>query len=93
MPDCVVAAASGFATSAVVTVVVNARVLLLRSRCGFRCTSAASNDDDVAALLAANLEDLALDLVVRDRVLGLASITYDLHGYPCIRGSRLTTPK
>ena len=38
-----------------------------------------TNDDYVAALLAANLERLAADLLVRDRVLGSALIAFDLH--------------
>ena len=38
-----------------------------------------TNDDDVAALLTANFERLAADLLVRDRVLGSALIAFDLH--------------
>ncbi|MEI8259509.1 MAG: hypothetical protein WCJ30_27905, partial [Deltaproteobacteria bacterium] len=37
------------------------------------------NLDDVAALLATNTEDLAVDLLVGDRVLGAATLAYDLH--------------
>jgi hypothetical protein len=39
----------------------------------------AVDHDGGAALLAANLDDLALDLVVRDRVLGRAGLARDLH--------------
>src|SRR5205814_1409094 len=39
----------------------------------------AADDDRVAALLAPDLEDLALDLVVRDRILRLARLAHDLH--------------
>jgi hypothetical protein len=39
----------------------------------------ALDDDDVAALLALDLEDLAPDLLVRDRVLGRAVVTDNLH--------------
>ena len=80
VPDALVAAAT---TTGLGTVVIDAGVLLLRRR-SLGCTSTAANDDDVAALLTADLEDLALDLVVGDRVLGLASVTYDLHGRTCI---------
>ena len=92
MPDRIVATASTTATF--VAVVVDTRVFLLRSRrCSFGCTCTASNDDDVAALLAANFEDLALNLVVANRVLGLAGVTDDLHAVSLFRGSHPTTPK
>src|SRR5262249_16268990 len=75
------------AAAAVVAVVVDARLFLfLRPGRGFRGTSTAANDDDVAALLAADLEDLALYLVIGDGVLGLASVADDLHGRFLVAG-------
>src|SRR5580693_608771 len=38
-----------------------------------------ADHDDVAALLAPNLEDLAANLFVGDRILGPARVTNDLH--------------
>src|SRR5262249_40234459 len=48
-----------------------------RLRC--RRVGRPAHDDDVAALLATDLEYLPADLVVRNRVLGSAGITDDLH--------------
>ena len=50
-----------------------AAVVVALGRCGFLLLGAeliTANDDDVRALLAANLEDLAGDFLVGDRVLG-----------------------
>ena len=44
-----------------------------------RCVSSAADHNDVAALLAADLEDLSPNLVVGNRVFGPARITNDLH--------------
>ena len=52
------------------------RALCLLRRAG---TIVATHDDDVAALLATDLEDLAPDLLVRDRVFRRAVIANDLH--------------
>src|SRR5262249_31986749 len=48
-------------------------------RAGRRAIVGAAHHDDVAALLAADLEHLPANLVVGDRVLGRAGITDDLH--------------
>jgi hypothetical protein len=65
-------------------VVEDVRVLVV-----FRGTRLVPVDDDRrAALLAANLDDLAEDLLVRDRVLGLARLALDLHRGSILRAAR-----
>ena len=80
MPDGIVSRRGLITTAAFVAVVIDARVLLFLRGDLRLLGGTAANDDDVAALLTADLEDLALDLVVGNRVLGLAGITDDLHG-------------
>ena len=74
VPDRLVAAA------AVLAVVIDARVLgvELRRRRLLGARGAADHDD-VAALLAADLEDLAFDLVIGNRVLRGTGVADDLH--------------
>src|SRR5207245_10228873 len=78
VPDRLVATRA--VAGAVGAVVVDARLLLVEAggrdvaelggaATGGRARARAADDDDVAALLAADLEDLAFDLVVGNRVL------------------------
>src|SRR5262249_32556397 len=82
VPDRLVAALG----ATVGAVVVDARLLLIeagrRRLLGARRRpprARAADHDDVAALLAADLEDLAFDLVVGNRVLRRAGVADDLH--------------
>ena len=52
-----------------------------------------TDDDDVAALLAADLESLTTNLLVRDRVLRTTLVTFDSHDTPSTGWLLLLTPE
>src|SRR4029078_2937244 len=58
---------------------------------GSALSGGAAHDDDVAAFLAADLEDLAANLLVGNRGLGRTGVADDLHRGP--RGARHRAPK